>query len=251
MVIRGQAWKVTHEKNAPECIYRLQVSGIKGVREEARIEKALPNWSWSGDGYNNKTQESTLFFNRDFVSVDKFVAWGKSFSEFPLVELDKDGEVKKYVKIGPRGSNSTSKRICGKCGIAGHNARTCITSKAVKDKKSGTRKCGKCGNVGHNARTCKNGFSDKVLKKALNDLTLTPVTKGNGCADCRFTGLNCETCGILKGTRKLTVAQALEIYNAKNNVGTSIGKPADVNAGKYKCGGCGEQGHNKRTCPNK
>ena len=38
MAIKAHAWKITMEKNAPECVYRIQVDGIKGTKEEARVD---------------------------------------------------------------------------------------------------------------------------------------------------------------------------------------------------------------------
>lgn len=236
MAIQGQAWKVTQEKNSPECIYRMQVNGIKGVREENRVEKAMAGWELAGDGYNGKTGETTLFFRRDFGSVDKFIAWGKSFQEFPLEELDKHGDVKKYVRIGPRGGSGGSQRVCGKCGKPGHNARTCGTERAVKPAK-GTRKCSKCGEVGHNARTCKNGWSPAKIKEAVQKVALSPKGKRK-CGKCGGVGHNARTC---KATDEVSHNAHLALEAVKKL----------TEKGKYKCGGCGEYGHNKRTCPNK
>ena len=82
----------------------------------------------------------------------------------------KNGEVKSASATAP------GKKTCGKCGVVGHNARTCGGTKEkvadniirrshiVTNEKiatistpvaEGKYKCGKCGAVGHNARTCK------------------------------------------------------------------------------------------------
>lgn len=48
-------------------------------------------------------------------------------------------------------------RKCGKCGEAGHNARTCGRpggEKPTGGKTGRKNKCGKCGGLGHNARSC-------------------------------------------------------------------------------------------------
>lgn len=237
MAIKGRAWKTTAEKNSPNCFYRMQIDGIKGVREESRVEKAMADWSNAGDGYNAKTKETTLFFRKDFGSVENFIAWGKNFQEFPLEELDKHGEVKKYVKIGPRGDSGGSQRICGKCGKPGHNARTCGTERAVKSPKAGTRKCGKCGQTGHNARTCKNGFSPAVIKAAAQKIGIS--TKGRRkCGKCGGVGHNARTC---KASGDTSHNAAIAVQAVKKI----------ASKGSYKCGGCGEMGHNRRTCPNK
>jgi len=187
MAIKGQAWKTTVEKNASECVYRIQVTGIKGVREEARVDKVMSDWEQAGDGYNRKTNETTFFFRKDFKSVENFISWGKAFKEFPLIEVDKNGNVKKYVKIGPKSASGGSQRICGKCGTPGHNARTCGVNRVVKSTKAGTRQCGKCGERGHNARTCKSSVAiAKVSAKKPN--------RGRQCGNCGEYGHNKRTC---------------------------------------------------------
>lgn len=179
MSISAEVWKMTHEKNSPECVYRLQVKGIKGAREEKRVSKAMLGWEFAGDGFNSRTKEITMFFRRDFGSVEKFLAWGKNFQDFPLVELDVHGEVKKYVRIGPRGGSSKgskggTRRVCSICGQPGHNARTCPqrgnqpavkaevkmktatkSQKSLQKKSTGNKyKCSVCGEYGHNKRSC-------------------------------------------------------------------------------------------------
>lgn len=177
-MIKGSAWKVS-AKEMSECIYRLQVDGIKNTRDMNKVEKALDTWNFVGDGFNSKSDSHIFFFHRKFESSDKFVAWGKEFQEFPLVELDKNGQIKSYVKIGLRTNKrspariiSTGKRKCGKCGQVGHNSRTCEnvfsaekavqifkksdTLKVASNNAKGTYKCGFCGELGHNKRTCPN-----------------------------------------------------------------------------------------------
>lgn len=220
MTVEAQTWKLTHEKNATECKYRMQVNGIKGAKERTRVEKAMVSdqWSPAGEAWNPNTREETLFFSKDFGDVKKFLTWGKAFQDFPLVELDKDGDIKKYVKIGPRSDSDNGKRICGKCGVAGHNARTCGTSRAVKSPKTGTRRCGNCGERGHNTRRCQ--AAKVVVVKAKK------VKGKRQCKKCQGYGHNSATCGKPKIT-------------------------TNSSTGVYKCGGCGQEGHNRRKCPNK
>lgn len=197
MAINGQAWKITHEKNSNRCVYRMQVTGVKGARVRGQVEKAMAGWDSAGDGYNARTQEETLFFSKDFGDVKNFIAWGKSFQEFPLVELDKDGEIKKYVKIGPRGDRKGGSRQCGKCGGYGHNARTCGTTRTVKAASTGTRKCGKCQQTGHNARTCKNGFSAAKATEIFKKKGSLPSVASKGkykCGKCGKVGHNARRC---------------------------------------------------------
>lgn len=247
MAIKGRAWKITREKNAPECIYRLQVTGIKGAREENRVIKAMDGWNDAGDGYNSRTGETSLFFRKDFGDVSNFIKWGKGFQDFPLEELDKNGDVKKYVKIGPRnGSQSASGgfgRKCGLCQGYGHNARTCGTQKATKPSAKATRRCSNCNQQGHNSRTCKNAAKQK------------------GCYDCRGSGLNCETCGTLKvkgkrqcskckgyGHNKTTCKNDLDAYISDRNR-QEPGFKALVKS-KYRCRKCQQLGHSLASCSN-
>lgn len=192
MAIRGHAWKTTHEKNATVCFYRMQVNGISGAREENRVIKAMDGWVDAGEGYNAQTGLTTLYFRRDFGSVENFIKWGKGFQAFPIDEVDQDGKVKKYVKIGPRGSSG---RVCGKCGGSGHNSRTCGKKRSQTPSKKGTRKCGKCGEQGHNSRTCKaaNGISHNavIATDAVNKL----ASKGKyKCGHCGEVGHNRRRC---------------------------------------------------------
>lgn len=238
MAIRGHAWKTTHEKNATTCFYRMQVNGISGAREENRVIKAMDGWVDAGEGYNAKTGLTTLYFRRDFGSVENFIKWGKGFQAFPIDEVDQDGKVKKYVKIGPRGSSG---RVCGKCGGSGHNQRTCGKQDSQVSAKKGTRKCSICNQPGHNSRACKSAAA--AVAQVKHDML------GLGCADCRYTGLNCENCGTkkVKGKRQCSKCKGYG-HNSRTCGKKTDSKPSPE--GKYKCGKCGKVGHNRRRCPN-
>ena len=192
-MIKASVWKMTLEKNATECLYRVQVVGIKGTREENRVLKAMEGWEDAGGGYNSKTQEITMSFSKNFKSVNKFVQWGKSFQEFPLVELDKHGVVKKYVRFGTKGPKDApsvgSQRVCGKCGKAGHNARTCGTESTTKPVNGGSRTCRKCGEKGHNSRTCKSDVTDPIRVEKV-----AKVKGKRRCGSCGEYGHNKATC---------------------------------------------------------
>lgn len=177
MMLNGKAWKATLDKGNERCVYRLQVNGINGKNRNS-VLKLMSGWTNAGEGFSTKTNEEFIVFSRDFKTTPKWMAWAKAFQGFKLVELDKNGEVKKYIKIGPRGTPTIStpvakptkgKRRCGKCGEVGHNARTCKSAfrkadvtvsaapvqKRRKRVERGPRKCSICGQSGHNARTCK------------------------------------------------------------------------------------------------
>lgn len=171
-MIEATAWKTTLEKGTKRCVYRMEVKGVsKDTRKQ--INSALTGWRESGYGYNARTGEEILFFSKDFGDTQKWMEWAKSFDAFVLKELDKNGDVKKYVRIGLKpgqvssitGRKSSLKkgtRSCSKCGESGHNARTCRaafrkTEITVQQKSpvKGKRKCSICGGSGHNSRTCR------------------------------------------------------------------------------------------------
>lgn len=135
MAIDAFAWKTTMEKGTSHCVYRMQINGVT-KKEQKTIYKTLDDWEESGSGYNAKTDKEILFFSRDFGTTDKWMEWARSFNEWSLVELDKNGEVKKYVRIGVKPKPSKKQ--------GGKRKRT----------EKGPRKCGRCGKTGHNARTC-------------------------------------------------------------------------------------------------
>lgn len=176
MTINAQAWKMTMEKGTSHCVYRMQVNGVNN-KNQKKIFGALKGWNEAGYGYNSKTGKEFLFFSRDFGTTEKWLEWAKSFNSWKLDELDKNGEIKSYVKIGLRPGQTPliaeapaqikGVRKCSKCGEPGHNARTCRTAyrkaevkiQKVEQRKKrvekGPRKCSACGESGHNARTCK------------------------------------------------------------------------------------------------
>lgn len=206
-MLDAKAWKVTTEKNSPDCVYQMQVYGITPALR-SKVEKVLSEWDIVGEG--SKKGKQVLIFSRNFKEQSRWLKWAKSFGAFNLVELDKNGEPKKYVKIGVKASNAVEikdtsgkgKRRCGKCGQTGHNARTCRGEKAPEKVVSqpvvkpqaqtkGKYRCGKCGEAGHNARSCEANLSSKKKSKK-------PVNKtGTGkyrCGKCGGLGHNARTC---------------------------------------------------------
>ena len=141
MTIDAFAWKTTMEKGTSHCVYRMQVNGVTNKNQKT-IYKELNDWKETGYGFNPKTGKEYLFFSRDFGTTDKWMEWAKSFSGWKLVELDKNGKIKKYVRIGARkiqASSAPEKKQKGK---------------RKKRVEKGPRKCSFCGESGHNARTC-------------------------------------------------------------------------------------------------
>jgi DNA ligase-1 len=77
--------------------------------------------------------------------------------------------------------------ICGKCGVQGHNKRTCGKTHDKIKTKSKPRICGKCGLQGHNKRSCgKEKHSVKSVKKAVK---IKPNTKSFICEKCGHTNI--------------------------------------------------------------
>ena len=77
--------------------------------------------------------------------------------------------------------------ICGKCGVQGHNKRTCGKTHNKIKTKSKPRICGKCGLQGHNKLTCgKEKHSVKSVKKAVK---IKPNTKSFICEKCGHTNI--------------------------------------------------------------
>lgn len=139
MTIDAFAWKTTMEKGTSHCVYRMQVNGVTNKNQKT-IYKELNDWKETGYGFNPKTGKEYLFFSRDFGTTDKWVEWAKCFSGWKLVELDKNGQVKKYVRIGTREIKTKQ--------------ATKIKTGRKKRMEKGPRKCSFCGESGHNARTC-------------------------------------------------------------------------------------------------
>lgn len=201
-MLTGKAWKITAEKNSSDCVYQMQVDGVTpGVRN--RVEKALNGWDIIGEG--TKKGKEILIFSRNFKKQNAWLKWAKEFAHFKLVELDKNGDPKKYVKIGLRSGQGLTdksvagKRKCGKCGQPGHNARTCKGEVALSApepapvaKKAGKYKCGKCGELGHNARSCGAKVSNKKSEIQLSAKKKAGKYK---CGKCGEFGHNARTCG--------------------------------------------------------
>lgn len=171
-MISASAWKFSAEDDGP--VYRIQVNGADGRTRDV-IEKSLEDWRLSGEGWNNNGQ--ILFFVKKFADTDKWEEWVKTFKDFSLKVLDREGKAKKEIKVeAPAIQAEVSKRVCSKCKQPGHNARSCVAAyrkkatevkveakiqpvqpiKPVAVDVKGGRKCSKCGGYNHNARTCKN-----------------------------------------------------------------------------------------------
>lgn len=145
-MLAASAWKYTVDDDGH--VYRIQIKNVdsKGTRDI--IEESLSDWKPSGEGWNDSGQ--ILFFVKKFNNVDAWEEWTKKFKSFKLDILDKNGKLQKTLKpsksmtfpdlpVLPHGGlasglpfiqkedkRAKGKRVCGKCKLVGHNARTCV-----------------------------------------------------------------------------------------------------------------------------
>lgn len=121
----GSFWK-TDEK------YVIQFDKVK-PREKTIIFNTLKEWSESGSGYHKDGTEIFIFSNK---TLDEENVYGLVKSmPFPFTEEKRNGTIKKIR------TNHTTKKLD-------------LTSQK-NDVKIGGRTCSKCGVKGHNSRTCK------------------------------------------------------------------------------------------------
>ena len=160
-MIAGSAWKYTADDEGH--IYRIQVNNVPDNTTRNYIEEKLSDWDSSGEGWNNNGQ--ILFFVKKFPDTEKWEEWVKSFRDFNLKILDREGKAKKQIITETKIEQPASKRVCSKCKKPGHNVATCrdfskkaaaqviVPSVAIVEEK-GVRKCSICNQKGHNARRC-------------------------------------------------------------------------------------------------
>lgn len=120
----GSVWK-TDEK------FVIQFNEVK-PKEKTIIFNTLREWSESGSGYHKDGTEIFIFSNK---TLDEENVYGLVKSmPFPFTEEKKNGTSKKirtaYMqkKQGLTRSQKDAKiggRTCSKCGVKGHNSRTC------------------------------------------------------------------------------------------------------------------------------
>lgn len=117
-------------------------------------------------------------------------------------------------------------RVCGNCGVAGHNVRTCKVSsnretKSAETKQDGSRRCGSCGESGHNSRTCSAVSQSKQYARHKEKI-------GRACGSCRETGHNARTCPNKEKDRG--VAKKAEQQNRPD----CIAEPASATGGNVR-----------------
>jgi len=160
-MITASAWKFTADDEGH--IYRIQVNNVDG-KSRSIVEKSLEDWNESGEGWNNNGQ--ILFFIKKFPDTEKWEEWVKSFRDFNLKILDREGKAKKQIVTEVKVEQPITKRVCSKCKKPGHNAATCrdlhrkevaaqvIVPSATIVEEKGQRTCSICKQKGHNARSC-------------------------------------------------------------------------------------------------
>lgn len=121
------------------------------------------------EAHQKKEQEQRIKWEKDVEKAEK--AWQKNGvktkgEHVPDTRYDtKTGKKKRQRKNNENKTEFVGKNTCGKCGLIGHNARTCGNKAPKSDEPvkraqfvtvvKGKYKCGKCGMEGHNGRTCK------------------------------------------------------------------------------------------------
>jgi hypothetical protein len=167
-MITASAWKFTADDEGH--VYRIQVNNVDG-KTRSIVEQSLHDWEESGEGWNNDGQ--ILFFVKKFADTQVWEEWTKRFKDFNLKVLDREGKAKKEIKVDkPMFVETSTKRVCSKCKLPGHNAATCkdfhrklssqtplkVETKPVLSsppEEKGQRTCSICNEKGHNQRTCK------------------------------------------------------------------------------------------------
>ena len=137
--------------------FMLQIENFTSKSEDA-IMKVMEGWSVVSTGFVPSGNRIRVF-RRTFATTQELERWAITDFRWSLLYVLKNGLGKtRKMKTTKKRAKST----CAKCGKAGHNSRTCTSSKKPKVKKvpklkritRNKNKCGKCGDYGHNARTC-------------------------------------------------------------------------------------------------
>jgi hypothetical protein len=138
-MIEGCIWKTN------STTYNLQLK-FRSNSEFQELDTYLKDWRQIGTG-TNKTGDILNIFSRQFLEPKH---WNMFAKTLPVVlhEIDRDGN-KKPVKTA-----IVSKKL-RKSKKPAKIAKVAKTVKINKVPKQGGRICGKCGNAGHNVRTCK------------------------------------------------------------------------------------------------
>jgi hypothetical protein len=130
-MVEGCIWKTN------PTTYNLQLV-FKNNTEFKTLDSYLKDWRLTGTG-TNKNGYILNIFSKEFQDPKNWISFAKSLP-FEIYECDRDGN-KKRVKtaVAVKRTRKTSKtvvksakqsgRCCGKCGMSGHNSRTCKVKK--------------------------------------------------------------------------------------------------------------------------
>ena len=121
-------WKVENNR------YALQFNKVQ-PKERGVIFNFLKGWQETGSGFHRDGSE-IFIFSKNLVEDEDIYRFLKDLP-FPLQEEKKSGESKKvktaFIREKPKqpltnakgSAKIKGKRICSRCGAAGHNTRTC------------------------------------------------------------------------------------------------------------------------------
>lgn len=122
----GSFWK--NENN-----YTVQFNNVT-ARDKKIISKTFNDWRETGNGFHKDGTEILLFSTQE-QDEKKVISLVKEMP-FPFTEEKKNGQSKKIrTKYAEKCKGLTARKKCGKIG--------------------GSRTCSRCGIKGHNSRTCK------------------------------------------------------------------------------------------------
>ncbi len=123
-MIEASIWKTN------PTTYTLQIH-FKNKKQFDELSQLLKDWHLVATGIK-KTGDILNIFRKEFEDPKSWLSFAKTLP-LKLVEMDKDGN-KKPVKTAVSTRKKSVKTIkltkqtgrkCGKCGLAGHNSRTC------------------------------------------------------------------------------------------------------------------------------
>lgn len=168
-MITASAWRIKLG-NITSHTYRLQTSGIN-QKNVKKVMKLLKDWKVVATIFSNNSKKYNDFvFQKKFKNDQQWNKWAKGV-EIPLIEYSSTSDSIKTdfgAKKSKKNKRTKKKRkilVCGKCGLPGHNARTCAGEK--KNIKRKERQCSYCREFGHNKRTCREykRFVERKRKK--------------------------------------------------------------------------------------
>ena len=126
----------------------------------------------------------------------------------PLEGLQGCMNIFKETKITP--PPPTRVHICSKCGVRGHNSRTCELTHLKETTKSSLnqRRCGMCGQYGHNRRSCEDISKSPIQVKSKKTCSVCGE-KGHNSRSCLLRCKPCEENSLPRVSEKITFADGV------------------------------------------